>query len=85
MGNLSFLFETILAIIIIYVPQIQLAINTRAIAIPHFMIPGVTYAMMIYFYDEFRKYWVRAGITRHFEPGGTKMLYDGWIARNTAY
>jgi hypothetical protein len=84
-GNAAFIFETGIAVILVYIPAVNLGINTRPPASPHFYISGVTYAMCIFFYDEARKFFVRRGITRIQEPGGTLMLYDGWVARNTCY
>ena len=63
-GNLSFLFELVLGVIIIYVPFIQTAISTRPVAIPHLMIPSFTYGILILLYDEIREYYVRKGIKR---------------------
>lgn len=84
-ANFSFLFEICLGIFLIYIPPIEYAINTRAIAIAHFMIPGVTFAVFIFLYDETRKVFVRRGIERTVSPEGTMIKYRGWIARNTYY
>jgi len=58
-ANVSFLFEFLLGLFLVYVPFMQIAISTRPIAIPHFMIPAVTYSIMILLYDEIRKLLVR--------------------------
>lgn len=50
--------------IIMYVEPIQFAINTRAIAVPHFFLPAVTFALTILIWDEFRKLYVRKGVSR---------------------
>jgi hypothetical protein len=84
-GNLSFIFETLIGIILLYIPPIEFAINTRAIASPHFFVPGITYSLLIFFYDEGRKYYLRRGIKRDVKPEGTKMTFPGWTARNTYY
>lgn len=85
-GNISFLFEFCLGLFLVYVPFMQIAISTRPIAIPHFMIPAITYTIMILLYDEMRKLLVRKGINRTVDPEkGTLMRYDGWVARNTYY
>ncbi len=64
----------------------QIAIYTRPVAIPHFMIPGVTYSILILIFDEMRKLLVRSGISRKIHPEkGAIMRYDGWVARNTYY
>jgi hypothetical protein len=49
------------------------------------MIPAVTYSVLIFFYDEARKVFVRKGIVRTSGPDGTKIKYEGWIASNTCY
>ena len=77
--------ETLLGFALTYAPGVQKAINTRALAVPHFLIPGVTFALMIFFYDEARKFFVVRGIRRERRPGGTMLYYDGWIARTTCY
>ena len=84
-GNISFAFETAIALILLYIPAIEFAISTRALAIPHFMIPAVTFSIMILFYDEARRLYLRRGIRRISGPEGTVMFFDGWIARNTYY
>ena len=84
-GNLSFLFELAIGLIIVYIPFIQRAISTRPVAIPHFMIPAFTFGILILLYDEIRKLFVRRGIKRTSTPEGTIIKYDGWVARNTYY
>jgi hypothetical protein len=85
-ANLSFLFEFILTLILVYIPGVQFAISTRAIAIPHFMIPALTYYFLIMMCDEIRRFYLRQGIRRVQHPTkGTMMLFDGWVARNTYY
>jgi hypothetical protein len=84
-GNLSFIFEFCIALILLYIPAIEFAISTRAIAIPHFMLPAVTFSILILFYDEIRKLYLRRGIKIDYQPEGTKMSYPGWVARNTFY
>lgn len=79
------MFEFGLALLLVYVQKINFAIGTRPIAIPHFMIPGGTFSLLILLYDEVRKLFVRRGIDRISGPEGTIMKYKGWIARNTYY
>jgi len=79
------MLEFLLAVLLVYVEAIQFAINTRPISIPHFMIPGVSYAILILFYDETRKLYVRRGMVRTSGPEGTLIKFPGWIARNTYY
>jgi magnesium-transporting ATPase (P-type) len=85
-ANLSFLFEICLGLFFVYVPFMNKGISTRPIAIPHFFIPAVTWAVLILIYDEMRKLLVRKGIRRVNDPEkGTMMMFDGWVARNTYY
>jgi hypothetical protein len=77
--------EFCLALILVYVPGVQFAIATRAIAIPHFMIPAGIFSVIIFLYDESRKMFVRRGMDRTTGPNGTMIKYPGWIARNTIY
>lgn len=84
-GNLSFLFEIIIALIIIYVQAIQFAIGTRPISIPHIFIPAGIFSTVILFFDEARKLYVRKGVQRITGPKGTMFKYPGWVARNTFY
>ena len=85
-GNLSFIFEFLVGLFLVYVPFMQTAISTRPVAIPHFMIPAFTYTILILVYDEMRKLLVRRGINRTMDPvKGTLIRYDGWTARNTYY
>ena len=48
---------------IMYIEPVEFAINTRAIAIPHFF-PAVTFSVTLMIFDEFRKLYVRKGISR---------------------
>jgi len=63
-ANLAFIFEWALGMIIMYVEPIQFAINTRSISVPHFFLPAVTFALTILIWDEFRKLYVRKGVSR---------------------
>lgn len=84
-GNWSFLFEFCVALILVYIPGVQFAISTRAIAIPHFLIPAGIFSAIIFLYDESRKLFVRMGVERISGPKGTMFKYPGWVARNTFY
>jgi len=85
-ANLSFIVEFAIALILVYIEPIEFAIGTRAIAIPHFMIPAATYFFLILMCDEIRRSFLRKGIRRESHPQkGTMMYFDGWIARNTYY
>jgi sodium/potassium-transporting ATPase subunit alpha len=78
--NWGLLFETCVAIIVSYIKPLEIGLNTRALASPHFIVPGLMYFTLIFFYDETRKIYLRAGIDRSVKG---KVKYTGWIARNT--
>jgi hypothetical protein len=73
--------ETACGIITSYIYQIGIGIFTRAVAPAHFVVPAMAYFVIILFYDETRKVFLRKGIKR--ENGRVK--FTGWIARNTFY
>jgi len=81
MGNFGLFFETALVAILCYVPFLQVALGTRAIAFPHFGVPSFSFYCAIFFYDEWRKIWLRHGMAR--EEG--KLRLKGWIVQNTYY
>jgi hypothetical protein len=72
------IFDT--GIIVTYVPPINRALATRPIACPHFAIPAMSYFVIIFFFDETRKVFLRNGIDRSVKG---KIRYKGWVARNT--
>ncbi|CAG9466608.1 unnamed protein product [Pedinophyceae sp. YPF-701] len=67
--NFGLVFETILGVILVYVPVFNVIFSTRPLFILHWF-PGMPWSMIIFIYDEVRK-----GIMRS-NP-------DGWIARFT--
>lgn len=79
MANFGLIFETVLVIFISYIKALEIGLGTRAVACPHFGIPCFTYFTLELLYDEVRKIYVRRGIKRE----GNKIIYTGWIARNT--
>ena len=79
-ANYSLLFETALVAFISYVQPIEVGLGTRAVACSHFGIPAMSFYMIIFFYDETRKVYLRKGIDKT-QKG--KVRYTGWIARNT--
>lgn len=81
-GNLSIVFIGLLQVALTYIPFLNYAFGTRKLAFPHFALPAFTWLVTVFFYDEVRKIWVRAGTTKT-EDG--KVKYTGWIARNTYY
>ncbi len=83
MANFGLMFETVLVGILCYVPFLNIVLGTRAIASPHFGIPSFSFFVVIFFYDELRKLYLRNGTYR---PKGSKyIVFEGWVVRNTYY
>lgn len=78
-GNFGLIFETVLISILCYVPYLNIGLGTRMLASAHFGVPAFPFFAAIFFYDELRKSFLRAGIDK--ETGRIK----GWIALNTYY
>ena len=74
------LFETALVALISYVEPFEVGLGSRAVACSHFAVPAFSFFMIVFFYDEVRKIYVRKGIDKS-QKG--KVRYTGWIARNT--
>jgi hypothetical protein len=81
MGNFGLCFETVLVAVLLYVKPLNIALGTRQIAFPHFAVPSFSYYVCIFFYDEWRKSFLRSGMVR--ENG--KLKLKGWIVQNTYY
>jgi Cation transporting ATPase, C-terminus len=75
----GWLFETILIALIAYIPPLNTALGTRMIASAHFMVLSFPFFSIIFFYDEFRKYYIRRGIDKETSRS------TGWFALNTFY
>lgn len=69
--NFGLCFETGLAIILVYVPPLNLVFGTRPINALHWF-PGVPWSMLIFFYDEIRKHYMRQN------PGGWLDRFTYW-------
>jgi sodium/potassium-transporting ATPase subunit alpha len=80
-ANFGLFFETALVAILCYVQPLNIALGTRMLASPHFAIIAFPFYVAIFFYDECRKMFLRAGI---FKTDG-KNLFEGWVGRNTYY
>jgi hypothetical protein len=80
-GNFGLCFETILVAILCYVPFLNIALTTRQIPFPHFAVPTFSFYVVIFFYDELRKIWLRGGMVKE----GGRLRLKGWIAQNTYY
>jgi len=76
-ANIGLIFSTILASLIIYIPPLNIALNTRMIASAHYGVPAFPFFAVIFFYDELRKSFIRSGINK--ETG----KLEGWFAQNT--
>eukprot|EP00050_Salpingoeca_kvevrii_P005855 m.286007 g.286007 ORF g.286007 m.286007 type:complete len:1103 (+) comp11497_c0_seq1:103-3411(+) len=75
--NRALVFETLLAIAITYIPGMDTAFNTRPLVWQHFAFPAMTFSVLIFIYDETRRYLIR----RH------RRLYGrpGFVERETYY
>lgn len=80
-GNFGLFFETALVAVLLYVPFLNTPLQTRPVAFPHFAVPSFSFYVAIFFYDEWRKVWLRRGMVR--EDGRLKL--KGWIVQNTYY
>ena len=74
-------FETVLAILIIYVPFFNKPLGTRRLNIKHFGIVVFPFFTLIFAYDEIRKYLMHK--LSRIEPG-KRPIYS-WIYKNTLY
>jgi len=82
-SNFALFFETSLVAGLCYLPFINTPLGTRMIAFPHFAVPSFSFFMVILFYDETRKTFVRMG--QNFSSVDKRMKLDGWLAQNTLY
>jgi len=82
-SNFALFFETALVAILCYVPFLNTVLGTRMIAFPHFAVPSVSFFMVIIFYDELRKVFLRRGMKYSRSTGRIK--FEGWPVRNTYY
>lgn len=69
--NFGLCFETVLAIALSYVPFLNTIFGTRPINILHWF-PGMPWSMLIFIYDETRKYYMRGA------PGGWLDRFTYW-------
>jgi len=80
-GNFGLFSETALVAILCYTPPLNVALQTRGIAFPHFIAPSFSFYTMIFFYDELRKIYLRNGMVRE----NNKLRLRGWVVQNTYY
>jgi len=81
-ANFGLFFETSLVALLSYIEALNIGLGTRPVASPHFAIPSFSFFVVIVFYDELRKIYLRNGMER--TPEG-KIKYNGWVVRNTYY
>ena len=72
--------EICLGMLIAYCKPLNKGFSTRALASPHFAVIAFSNFTKMIFYDEVRKIFVRKGTTIN-EKG--RIVYTGWMARNT--
>lgn len=70
--NFALIWETVLAILLVYVPPFQLVFRTRGLSFDHWL-PALPFCVVILFYDEVRKYLLRA------------LPENNWFKENTYY
>lgn len=89
--NFGLLFETILGAAVCFVPFLNVALQTRPLRLTHWF-PGMPFMVLIFMYDEIRKYLMRSGglgieaskdIT-HPITGQVSKKYN-WVGENTYY
>lgn len=81
--NCALFSETALVAFLCYFKWINEGLGTRMIAFPHFALPSLSFFMIIIFYDETRKVFLRLGMVVSKTTKRIKM--DGWVVRNTYY
>jgi len=81
-GNFGLFSETLLVAVLCYFRPLNVALQTRAIAFPHFLAPSFSFYSVIFFYDELRKIYLRNGMVRGADG---KLRLKGWIVQNTYY
>lgn len=83
--NFGLFFETLLAAWLCYWNYFTLALYTRPIRFTHWM-PGIPWSIMIFMYDEVRKYLMRATSPEVIDPDTKQVKREaGWIELNTYY
>lgn len=83
--NSSVIFELALAYILLYTPVLNNALRTRPLPF-HCWLISFPYLIIVFSFDEVRKYLMRKTSTVTENPETKQMLRDaGWIERNTYY
>lgn len=83
--NFGLIFETLLAATLCYATFLNAPLGTRNLRLLHWA-PGVPFSIVIFLYDEVRKYFMRR-TTRVTEDAKTGQVYRdaGWLERFTYY
>ena len=68
--------ETALAVLLCYVPPLNIGLGTRPLRLLHFGFPALPFFIIIFFYDEIRKFLIRRYNNKNNGQAG-------WIERNT--
>jgi sodium/potassium-transporting ATPase subunit alpha len=83
--NFGLFFETLLAAYLAYWPVLCIAFGTREIRLVHWF-TAMPFSLMIFGYDETRKYLMRATSPVTIDKGtGQSIRSPGWLERNTYY
>jgi len=83
--NFGLIFETMLALLLCYTPILQTALKTRPVKLVHWL-PAMPYSILIFVYDEVRKYLMRKTTSKTRNAATGQLLRDpGWLERNTYY
>jgi hypothetical protein len=83
--NFGLLFETILGACVCFVPFLNAALQTRPLRFTHWM-PGMPFMVLIFLYDETRKYLMRSGSLDITDPQtGQVTKKFNWVGENTYY
>merc|ERR1719223_858575 len=83
--NFGLLFETILGACVCFVPFLNAALQTRPLRFTHWM-PGMPFMVIIFLYDEIRKYLMRTGSTDTVDPQTGQVTKNfNWVGENTYY
>merc|ERR1712195_113912 len=89
--NFGLLFETILGAAVCFVPFLNIALQTRPLRFTHWF-PGMPFMVVIFMYDEIRKYLMRSGgcgmpasyDQKDIISGQVTKIYN-WVGQNTYY
>jgi len=84
-GNFGLLFESVLILFFTYTPLINLLFQTRMLAFPHLGLPAFPWVVLLFLYDEMRRFYVREGIKVDNSSEEARSKLTGWVARNTYY